>query len=278
MPALWSGSITFGLVSIPVRLQSSQSSKSIGFNLLHKECLQRIKQAQYCPTCEKYVDRQDLVSGYEYEPDHYVVMEPEDFKQAEGEASRNIDIVAFVDRRDIEPAHLNKTYYLEPAEGAEKGYLLLFKGMQETDKVAICRFVMRGKEYIGAVGSTDKGLLLHVLFHEGEFKRMEDIVEIPQVEVKEKELTLAKQIIENLSEEFAEDMLADKYRERLFEVIRQKSEGREVTVAQKAHPAEVIDLMDALKRSLKATEKKPAAKAGAEATADKERRQKRKRA
>ena len=265
MPSLWSGSISFGLVSIPVRLETSQRSKQLSFNLLHEECRQRVNRKFYCSTCDQYVDGRELLRGYEYEKDHYVVLEPGDFERAESGASRSIEVIGFVDRSEIKPAHLNKTYYLVPEEGAEKGYFLLLKAMQETNTVAMTRFVMRGKEYIGAVGCGEQGLLLHILFHQGEFKRMKDVVVFPEIELKEKELALAKQIIENLTEEFSEEMLADRYRERLLEVIRQKVEGEEVTVAEKKKPARVVDLMQALKRSLEATaQKKPAARAGSQ--------------
>lgn len=261
MPSLWSGSISFGLVSIPVRLEVSQSSQSVSFNLLHKTCLGRIKQKQYCPQCEQYLERDDLVKGYEFEKDRYVVMEPEDFEQADGGASRNIEVLAFVEASELKPVHLSKTYYLVPEEGAEKGYALLLEGMRETGKVAITRFVMRGKEYIGSVNFADKGLMLHILFHKGEFKHMEEVISLPEIDLKDKELNLAVQIIENLTEEFSEDMLTDEYRERLMEIIRGKIEGEKVVLAEAPQPAKVIDLMDALKKSLAmSAAKKPAAR------------------
>jgi DNA end-binding protein Ku len=277
MPSLWSGAITFGLVSIPVRLETSQRSKQLGFNLLHRECGQRINQKQYCAGCDRLVDRDELVRGYQYEKNHYVVLEPQDFEGAEGEASRNIEVVAFVERSAIKPVHLSRTYYLVPEEGAEKGYLLLLKGMQKTDRVAITRFVMRGKEYIGAVGFAGSGLMLHVLFHKGEFRQLEEIINLPNVELKKKELDLARQIIENLTEEFSEEMLVNRYRDRLLEIIRQKVEGEQVTVSERKKPAKVVDLMEALKRSLEVTaERKPVARI--EAREQKVKRAKRKRA
>ena len=261
MPTFWSGSITFGLVSIPVRLETSLRSKELSFHLLHKKCHQRINQHYYCPSCETHLPREELVRGYEYEKDRYVVLNPEDFQKVEGADSRSIDVIGFVEREALAPVYLNKTYYLAPEQGSEKGYRLLLKGMQQTGKAAITRFVMRGKEYISAVASSEKGLLLHILFHKGEFKDIEDIVSLPRVELKEKELVLARQIIENLSEEFSEEMLINQHQQRLLKVIRQKVEGKEVTVAEKRRSAKVVDLMEALKQSLQATaRKKPAAR------------------
>lgn len=277
MPSLWSGSITFGLVSIPVRLETSQRNKGLSFNMLHDKCQQRVNQKFYCSVCDEYVERRELLRGYEYEKDQYVVLESEDFEKAEGQASRNIDVIAFVNRSELQPAHLSRTYYLVPEEGAEKGYLLLLKGMQETDTMAMTRFVMRKKEYIGAVGFSEQGLMLHILFHKGEFTRMEDVFQLPEVELKSKELDLARQIIENLREDFSEEMLVDRYRSRLLELIQQKVEGQEVVLAEKKKPAKVVDLMDALKRSLDATaQKKPAARAGVKAAGQEKDKKKRK--
>ncbi len=253
MPSLWSGSISFGLVSIPVRLEVSRRSQNISFNLLHGNCKNRIKLKHYCPTCDQYLERGDLIKGYQYQKDTYVTLSDEDFEQADAGASRSIEVISFVDNTALKPVHLNKTYYLVPQAGAEKSYLLLLKGMQETNKIAITRFVMRSKEYIGAVGFAEDGLLLHVLFHQGEFKQLSDVFQTPEIELKQKELLLAVQIIENLSEDFAEDMLADEYRQRLMTVIQQKIEGEQVFISERKQPAEVIDLMEALKKSLEAT-------------------------
>lgn len=265
MPSLWSGSISFGLVSIPVRLEVSQRSHNISFNLLHKTCLNRIKQKQYCPHCDEYLERDDLVKGYEYEKDQYVVMTPDDLEQAEAGASRSIEVVAFVEANQIKPMHLNKTYYLIPEAGSEKGYLLLLEGMKETGRVGITRFVMRGKEYIGAVQGSDQGLMLHILFHTGEFVHLNEVLQLPDIELKDKERDLAVQIIDNLTEDFSEEMLEDEHRERLLDVIRQKIEGQKVVVTETRQPAKVVDLMEALKQSLElTTKKKPSAKAGEE--------------
>ena len=129
MLSLWSGSITFGLVSSPVRVETSQRRQDLSFNFLHKVCKQRVNQKYFCPVCEEYLTREDLICEYEYEKGSYVVLEREDFEKAEGEASRNIEIIAFVDRSRLQPSFLNRTYYLLPQEGAEKGYLLLLKAM-----------------------------------------------------------------------------------------------------------------------------------------------------
>ena len=253
MPSLWSGSLTFGLVSIPVRLEVSRRSQRLSFNLLCPDCLGRINQVPYCPACDQDRDRSELKKGYQYQKDEYVVMELEDFAKAESNASRNIEVIAFVGAETLKPVFLARTYYLVPEPEAEKGYALLHRGMQETNKVAITRFVMRGKEYIGAVNFADGGLMMHILFHQGEFKHARDVVPQLDVEVSAKELDLAEQIIENMSEDFSEDMLNDEYRERLLDVIQQRIDGKSVVVAETKKPAKVVDLMEALKKSLAAT-------------------------
>ena len=253
MPSLWSGSLTFGLVSIPVRLEVSRRSQRLSFNLLCPDCLGRINQVPYCPACDEYRERAELKRGYQYQKDEYVVMEPEDFTEAESSASRNIEVIAFVEAETLQPVFLDRTYYLVPDPGAEKGYALLHRGMQETNKVAITRFVMRGKEYIGAVNFADGGLMMHILFHQGEFKHASEVVSELDVEVSSKELDLAEQIIENMSEDFSEEMLNDEYRERLLDIIQQRIDGKSVVVTETKKPAKVVDLMEALKKSLEAT-------------------------
>ena len=253
MPSLWSGSLTFGLVSIPVRLEVSRRSQRLSFNLLCPDCLGRINQVPYCPACDEYRERAELKRGYQYQKDEYVVMEPEDFTEAESSASRNIEVIAFVEAETLQPVFLDRTYYLVPEPGAEKGYALLHRGMQETNKVAITRFVMRGKEYIGAVNFADGGLMMHILFHQGEFKHVSEIVPELDIEVSSKELDLAEQIIENMSEDFSEEMLNDEYRERLLDIIQQRIDGKSVVVTETKKPAKVVDLMEALKKSLAAT-------------------------
>ena len=261
MPSLWSGSLTFGLVSIPVRLEVSRRSQRLSFNLLCPDCLGRINQVPYCPACDQDRERAELKKGYQYQKDEYVVMEPEDFTKAESNASRNIEVIAFVEAGTLKPVFLARTYYLVPEPDAEKGYALLHRGMQETNKVAITRFVMRGKEYIGAVNFADGGLMMHILFHQGEFKHAREVVPELDVEVSAKELNLAEQIIENMSEDFSEDMLNDEYRDRLLDMIQQKIDGKSVVVAETKKPAKVVDLMEALKKSLDATSREKSGEA-----------------
>ena len=145
MPGLWSGSITFGLVSIPVRLEVSQHRKNLGFNPLHQDCLQRIKPKYHCATREVDVELSDLVKGYEFEKGRYTVIDPVDFEADDGKASRHIEVVAFVEHSELRPEHRNRTYYLVPGEGSEKSSVLLLQPMQEMDRVALARFIMRGR-------------------------------------------------------------------------------------------------------------------------------------
>ena len=146
--AVWTGTITFGLVSIPVKLFTATTSHDISFNLLHGECKHRINLQNYCPHCERVVERSELVKGYQYEKDKYVVIDEEDLKSVKPESSSALDIVQFIDAKEVDPIYFDKTYYLGPDKGSEKAFALLAKGMEETKKAAIGKFVMRNHEYL----------------------------------------------------------------------------------------------------------------------------------
>jgi len=265
MASMWSGSITFGLVSVPVQLHSALNSKDdISFNLLHKECKSRIKQQTYCPTCDRTVDRNDLVKGYEYAKGQYVVMEDADFDKLEVIATRNIDVMAFVDLKEVDPVYFNRPYFLTPEPGSEKTFTLLVRAMEKSQKVALVRFVMRGKEYVGCISPRDKGLVLFVMYHQEEVRDFQQFSTEYKVELRDKEISLAEHLIENLTEHFDGELLKDKYREKLVEIINQKVQGYSIAaVPAKRPPAKVVNLMDALKKSVMETSKakhKPAAK------------------
>ncbi|MBI2820746.1 MAG: Ku protein [Acidobacteria bacterium] len=265
MRPIWSGSITFGLVSVPVELHSALNSNDVSFNLLHKECNSRIKQQTYCPVHDRTVERSELVKGYEYAKDRYVIMEESDFEKLEVAASRNIEVLAFVALDEVDPIYFNRPYFLMPEGDSQKTFALLFQGMKKAGKAALVRFVMRGKEYAGCIAPREKSMLLYILYHRDEVKDRKEFAFDYKGSVREKEVTLAQQIIDNLSEPFHPEMLKDNYREKLLDILQQKAQGQAVTPAPaKRPPAKVINLMDALKKSVLETSKirkKPAARA-----------------
>jgi DNA end-binding protein Ku len=265
--SLGSGTISFGLVSIPVRLYTAASSGNVSFNLLHAKCGSRIKQQTFCPVCNEVVDRASLVRGYEFAKDQYVRVSDEELKALEGEASKTIDIVEFVPLEAVDPIFFEKSYYLGPDKGGDKAYRLLAEAMEKQGRVALAQFVMRGKESLVLIRPAQNGLMLHTMYFADEVRDFGEVDRGQSAKIRPGELELATQLIDGLSnDEFQPQRYQDEYRGRVLELINQKVEGKEVTVAAPEAPrAQVIDLMDALKESLAkrvaSGEKKPLAKA-----------------
>ena len=277
--SLGSGTISFGLVSIPVRLYTAASSGNVSFNQLHGVCGSRIRQQTFCPTCNRTVERAELVRGYEFSKDQYVQVKDEELKALEGEASRVIDIAKFVPLADVDPIFFEKTYYLGPDKGGDKAYRLLADAMEKAGQVALAKYVMRGKESLVLIRPAQHGLMLHTMYFADEMRDFGEIDKGDSAKIKEGELDLALQLINGLAgETFSPARYTDEYRHRVLEMINKKVEGQEITVSEPAAPrAQVIDLMEALKESLAkrglsaedAAAKKPPVKAGAVAAAKK---------
>jgi DNA end-binding protein Ku len=270
--SLGSGTISFGLVSIPVRLYTAASSANVSFNQLHGVCGTRIRQQTFCPTCNKTVERAELVRGYEFAKDQYVQVKDDELKGLEGEASKIIDIAEFVPLAEVDPIYFEKTYYLGPDKGGEKPYRLLADAMEKAGQVALAKYVMRGKESLVLIRPAQGGLMLHTMYFADEVRSFDEVDKGQSAKIKEGELDLALQLINGLaSEQFSPERYTDEYRHRVLGMINQKVEGQEVTVSAPAAPrGQVIDLMEALKESLAkrgvspedAAAKKPPAKAG----------------
>jgi DNA end-binding protein Ku len=262
--SLGSGTISFGLVSIPVKLYTAASSGGVSFNLLHAKCGSRIKQQTFCPVCNEVVERSALVKGYEFQKDQYVRFTDEELKSLEGESSKVIDIAEFVPLASVDPIYFEKTYYLGPDKGGEKPYRLLADAMAKSDKVALATFVMRGKESLVLVRPAQDGLMLHTMYFADEVRDFGEIEKGKSVKLREGELGLAERLIGELShDEFKPEQYRDQYRERVLDLANSKVEGKEITAVEpEAQRAQVIDLMDALKQSL-------AKRAGAAPSADK---------
>ncbi len=268
--SIGSGTISFGLVSIPIKLYTAAASGGVAFHLLHAKCGSRIKQQQICPTCNEVADRTGLVRGYEFAKDQYVRITEEELKSLEGEASKIIDIAEFVPLPNVDSIYFEKTYYLGPDKGGEKAYRLLADAMAKTDRVALAKFVMHGKERLVLIRPAQSGLMLHTMYFADEIRAFGEIDKGQSAKIKEGELELARRLIEELSsEEFKPEKYQDEYRLRVLELVNLKVEGKEITAAgPQVQRAQVIDLMEALKESLAKrvpAEKKPAAKAQREA-------------
>jgi DNA end-binding protein Ku len=261
------GTISFGLVSIPVKLYTAASSASVSFNLLHATCGSRIRQQTFCPRCNETVERSALVKGYEFAKDQYVRLSDEELKAVEGEASKTIDIAGFVPLDTVDPIYFEKTYYLGPDKGGEKAYRLLADAMARSARVALAKFVMRGKESLVLIRAAQDGLMLHTMYFADEVRSFTEIDRGQGAKIREGEMDLALKLIEGLSTEaFRPDEFTDEYRQRVLEVIEAKIAGKEIiTLSAEAPKAQVIDLMEALKESLSrrpAKDKKPLARAG----------------
>jgi DNA end-binding protein Ku len=250
--ALGSGTISFGLVSIPVKLYTAASAGGVSFNQLHVKCGNRLRQQMFCPVDNEVVDRSQIVKGYEFQKDQYVRFTDEEIKSLEGEASRVIEIEEFVPLSTVDPIYFEKTYYLGPDKGGDKPYRLLADAMAKTERVALAKFVMRGKESLVLVRPAQHGLMLHTMYFADEVREFGEIDKGESATLKEGELGLALRLIEDLShEEFKPDQYHDDYRQRVLDLVNLKVEGKEVTtVTPEVHRAQVIDLMDALKQSL----------------------------
>jgi DNA end-binding protein Ku len=250
--SIGSGTISFGLVSIPVKMFSAAGSARVSFNQIHPKCGGRIRQQLICPTCNEVVERTALVKGYEFSKDQYVHFTDEELKALEGEASRMIDIAEFVPLVQVDPIFFESTYYLGPDKGGEKAYRLLTEAMTKQGRVALAKFVMRGKENLVLIRAAQEGLMLHTMYFADEVRDFGEVDKGDDAKVKPGELELAERLVKELSaDKFSPERYEDEYRGRVMAAVEQKVEGKEVTsLAPQAQRAQVIDLMDALKQSL----------------------------
>lgn len=246
------GAISFGLVHIPVNLYTTTQNTRISFNQLHKVCKSRIKYKKTCPNCQVDVKNEDIVKGFEYEKDRYVIMEDEDFEKIKTEKDKSISILLFTDLDKIDPLFFEKTYYVIP-NGSDKAYNLLKSSLEQGRKVAIGKTVLGTKETLVAIRPTSKGLLIETMLFAEEIKDVPK--DIGQIEADDGELQMAKVLIDNMTKEFNPEDYKDEYSERLKDAISQKVNGMEVVESKEEDKSNVIDLMEALKRSVEATRK-----------------------
>jgi len=250
---LASATISFGLVSIPVKLfTSTKASETISFRMLHKKCSTPVKYRYWCEQDASTVERDDIVKGYEYAKGQYVVFTPEELKGLEEEATKAIAIEEFVSIDLIDPVYYDKAYYLAPEKGGERAYRLLTKAMKKKGLVGLAKYAARGKSYLVSVRPMENGLVMQQLYYANEVRPFSEVPIEEKGEVRDNELKLALQLIEqSISETFDPSKYADEVRDRVQQVIDQKIEGQEVTLAPAEAPqAQVIDLMEALKASL----------------------------
>jgi DNA end-binding protein Ku len=258
--SIWTGTVSFGLVSIPVKLFSATSSHDVSFNLLHGECKTRINLQNYCPTCERVVQRSELIKGYQYEKDRYVTIDEEDLNSVRPESSSNLELVQFIKISEVDPIYFEKTYYLGPDKNSEKTFALLTRAMEETKRAAIGKLVMRNHEYLTLIRPGMKGLLLHLMLYADEIRENDNQVS-EDLSLRDKEVDLARELIENLTEPFEPDQFKNDYVVAVEEMIESKIEGRKLTIVKPKAKPKVTDLMEALQLSVKqAKMKKPSSR------------------
>jgi len=254
MPArpISAGMISFGLVSIPVRLFTATSPKSVSFNLLHDRDKSRIQQKIYCPVDDKIIDRSELVRGFEVEKGRYVTFSDEELRSMEAQGDHTIEITEFIPLSEVDPLYFENGYYLGCESGSAKAYRLLADAMAQSARVAVATYTMRGKEHLVLIRPYAKGLMMHTMYYADEIRSVEDVDRGLNTETKPAELDLAKRLIADLTQKkFDPAKYHDNYRERVLEAAHRKLEGEEVTEAPtEERKGKVIDLMAALKASL----------------------------
>lgn len=260
MRTLWKGAVSFGLVNIPVKMYSATERQNVRFNLLHAKCHSPISYKRWCPVCEVEVPPEEIVRGYQYEKGRYVVFTEEELENIPSAATRTIDIVDFVDWAEIDPIFFDKSYFLAPAETGMKAYVLLRDAMSQAGKIAIAKVVIRDKQSLAALRIYQDYLLMVTMYYPDEIRQTAAIPErLTAVATHENERKMAVSLVSNLAAPFQPDKYHDQYRRALLEVIHSKIAGQEVAVPEQQPAGKVLDLMEALRRSVELAQQERAA-------------------
>ncbi len=254
MPAtVWKGYLSFGLVSFPIRLSSAARPETVHFHMLHKKDLSRVKEVWYCASEDRPLEKSEIVKGFEYAKNQYVVIEPDELEKVAPPTARNMEILEFVRMDDVDPIFLEKSYYVAPEEAVSRPYVLLLEAMRQTRYDALAKVAMHGREHIVILRPTDTGIVLHTMYFVDELhKEKESSVDKPD-EFNKKELDMAKKLIESLAGSFEPEKYHDEYKGNVEHLIEQKRNGQKVTPISQPKSAPVMDLMQALQKSLEAS-------------------------
>jgi DNA end-binding protein Ku len=254
MHTIWKGSISFGLVNIPINLFAATENKDVSFRSIHKECNSPIKYEKVCPVCEREVKNDEVIKGYEYEPGKFVVISNEELKEIAPESNRTIEIVDFVSLEQIDPIYFEKSYFLGPQDNGLKSYHLLKQAMEKTGKIGLAKITIRSKESLAVVRVYQTGLLLETIFYPDEVRNVGQVPGVDaEIKVDQKEMAMATQLIEQLSTKFEPEKYTNDYRTALMELIESKVNGEDFTVPKEVPKSNVVDLMAALQASIDQT-------------------------
>jgi DNA end-binding protein Ku len=256
MPSAWKGFITFGLVSIPVKLYPAARSARVGLHQFHRVCGTRLRQPLFCPKCNRIVERSEVIKGYEYEDGKRVLIDPDEIKKITRASARAMDILASVKQSEIDPLFFDSSYFIVPEDAGKKAYELLLKTMEDKDRVAIAKITLHQREYTTFLRPYDHGIALHTMYFANEIRQAPGYGEAENVKLSPQEIKLADQLVDNLSEEFQLRKYHDEFQMRLNALIEAKRKGREIATASHPERAPVIDMMAALKKSLERTARK----------------------
>lgn len=253
MHTMWKGSISFGLVNIPVKLHAATENKDIKLRQLHKECQTPIQYKKVCPVCEREVEQEEIVKAYEYAKNKFVILDEEDLEELKKEQEdKAVEIVDFVKLEEIDPIYFERSYYISPNDGGSKAYALLRKALEDTGKIGVAKIMIRSKEQLAVIRVYENTLLMETIHYPDEVRNVLDVPNVPAEEkVVKKELDTAKMLIDQLTTEFDPEKYTDEYRSALLELIEDRKKGKKVATAkEKPVPDNVTDLMEALQKSL----------------------------
>lgn len=267
---IWKGYITFGLISIPVRLFAAARTERISFHQIHEPCHSRIKQQIFCPSCDRTVERSELVKGFEAEKDTYVIVEDEEIRKIAPESQETMEILEFVKLEEVDPLYFDASYYVTPEDPGRRAYQLLLETMQRTGFAAMAKIAMHQREHTVIIRPREDGLTLHSIFYAHEVRAIPEYGQTRNTEIKPQEVQLAEQLVKSLAASFTPDKYEDTYQKRLAGLLEAKRAGSTVHETPAKKMAPVIDLMAALQKSLSqkaeaasAGDKKPARRASA---------------
>ena len=266
---VWKGYLSFGLVSFPIRLFAAARPETVRFHMLHQKDLSRIKEVWYCAEEDKPIGRDEIVKGYEYKKGEYVVVDDAELKKIAPPTATVMEILQFVREADVDPIFLEKSYYVAPEEAVSKPYALLLKAMTETKYYAVARVTMHGREHVVIIRPTAEGLVLHTMYYVDELHKVNESRGRTGAQSSAKELNMAKKLIDELAGPFKPQQFEDEYRRNVERLIEQKQKGRKITAVKQPKPAPVVNIVEALQRSLQESAKKAKATAAAKKTAKK---------